>query len=88
MRSDTDLPKPSLILDAQCRSWADTLIMRKQTDIPSLLVLFAFFAGSAVAGVLGALVAIPLAGALRVLVVRVAAPVVRRWSGAAGGESP
>jgi hypothetical protein len=32
------------------------------------------------------LIAIPLAGALRVLVLRVGAPAVRRWSGATGEE--
>ncbi len=57
-------------------------IMRKQTDIPPPLTLFALSAGAAVGGLLGALLAIPLAGALRVLVLRVLAPAVRRWSGA------
>ena len=57
-------------------------VMRSQSDIPALLVLFAVFAGGTVGGVLWALVAIPLAGALQVLVLRVVAPAVRRWSGA------
>ena len=56
--------------------------MSKQTDMPPLLVLFALLASGALAGILGAVVAIPLAGALRVLVLRVVAPAVRRWSGA------
>ncbi len=65
-------------------------VMRAQSDIPSLLVLFAFAAGATVGGILGALVAIPLAGALRVLVVEVVAPAIRAWSGAAaeGGGEP
>ena len=57
-------------------------IMRRQTDIPPILTLFALIAGSAVGGILYALIAIPLAGALRVLVLRVVAPAVRGWSGA------
>ena len=57
-------------------------VMRTQSDIPPLLVLFALAAGGAIGGVLGALVAIPLAGAIQVLVVRVAAPAMRRWTGA------
>lgn len=57
-------------------------VMRTQTDIPALLVLIALVAGGSVGGLLGALVAIPLAGALRVLVVRVLAPTLRRWVGA------
>ena len=59
-------------------------IMRRQADIPPLLALFALFAGAEIGGVLGALIAIPLAGALRVLVVRLIAPAVRRWTGAGG----
>jgi hypothetical protein len=42
----------------------------------------ALLAGSAIGGVLGAIMTIPLAGALRVLSLRVLAPAVRRWSGA------
>ncbi len=57
-------------------------VMRTQSDIPPLLVLFALAAGGAIGGILGALVAIPLAGAIQVLVVRVLAPTVRRWTGA------
>ena len=56
--------------------------MDKQADVPPLLALVALFAGSGIGGILGALIAIPLAGALKVLVVRVVAPAVRRWTGA------
>ena len=61
-------------------------IMRRQADIPPLLTLFALFTGGSVGGILGALIAIPLAGALRVLVLRVIAPAVRRWTGADGTQ--
>lgn len=57
-------------------------VMRSQTDIPPLLVIFAIIAGFAIGGILGALVAIPLSGALRVLALRVALPIFRRWTGA------
>ena len=59
-------------------------MMRRQADIPPLVSLFALLAGSAVGGLLGALVAIPLAGALRVVVVRVLAPAQRSWAGSPG----
>lgn len=59
-------------------------IMRNQSDIPPLLVIFALFAGAAVGGILGALVAIPLFGAAKVLVVEVFAPWIRQWAGVPG----
>lgn len=62
-------------------------IMRNQADIPPLLSLFAFFAGSALGGLLGALIAIPIAGALRILVVRVLAPAEQEWVGSDGEPS-
>lgn len=58
-------------------------LMHKQADIPPLLVLFALLAAGATGSILAVLIAIPLAGALRVVVLRVIAPAVRRWSGAA-----
>lgn len=57
------------------------LIMGHETETSPLLNLFAFFAGIAVGGLLGALVAVPLAAALHVFVRRVVAPAVRRWFG-------
>jgi hypothetical protein len=48
--------------------------------VPPLLVILALLVGGSLGGILGALVAIPLAGALRVLVLRVAVPAVCRWS--------
>lgn len=57
-------------------------LMSRETEMSPLLSIVAFLAGSAVGGLLGALVAIPLAAAGRVFVVEVVAPLVRRWSGA------
>lgn len=62
-------------------------IMRRQADIPPLLTLFALVAGAALAGFLGALLALPLSGAIRIFVLRVVAPAVRRWSGAESVET-
>lgn len=61
-------------------------VIRSQTDTPPLLVLFAAVAGGTVGGFLGAVVAIPLAGAIRVLVLRVLLPVGRRRSDDQGRE--
>lgn len=61
-------------------------IMHYQADVPPLLVLLAVFGGESVGGILGALVAIPLAGALRIFVIRVVAPAIRRWTGAIDHE--
>lgn len=63
-------------------------IMRNQADIPPLLSLFALFAGSALGGLLGALIAIPVAGALRILIVRVLAPAEQEWVGSDGEPAP
>ncbi|HEX5387473.1 MAG TPA: AI-2E family transporter [Gemmatimonadales bacterium] len=59
-------------------------IMRSQTQVPQVLVLFALFAGASLGGIVGALAAIPLAAALHVLANEAAAPAVRRRTGAAG----
>jgi predicted PurR-regulated permease PerM len=58
-------------------------LVKSQAHVPPALGIFALMAGTAIGGVLGALVAIPLSGAIRVLVLRVFAPAVRRWTGAA-----
>jgi predicted PurR-regulated permease PerM len=57
-------------------------IMRSQTEISPLLTILALFTGGALGGFIGALAAIPLAAALRVFVLRVVAPAVRRQTGA------
>ncbi len=57
------------------------LVVGSQSEIPPLLIIVGLLAGGAVGGVLGALVAIPLAGALRVVVLRLVAPAIRRRTG-------
>ncbi len=61
-------------------------IMRSQTDISPLLVILALLLGNALGGLMGVLVAIPLAAALHVFVERVVAPGVKRWTGAEESE--
>jgi predicted PurR-regulated permease PerM len=58
------------------------LILRNQANISPLLVTAAVFVGARVGGIVGALIAIPLAAAIKVVVVRIVAPAVRRWTGA------
>ncbi len=62
-------------------------IMRTQTSMSPLLTVLALFVGGAVGGFLGALLAIPLAAALRVFVLQVVAPAVRRQTGAPPEEN-
>jgi predicted PurR-regulated permease PerM len=54
-------------------------VMKRQASIPPILVIFALLAGGSVGGIIGALVAIPLAGAIRVLVLRLVAPAVQGY---------
>jgi predicted PurR-regulated permease PerM len=63
-------------------------VMNAQTRLSPVIVIFALLAGAALGGLLGALVAVPIAGALRVLLRHLAAPRVRRWTGAATPRSP
>lgn len=53
-------------------------IMSNQTKVSPLLSIIALFTGGAIGGLLGALIAIPISAALRVLVIRVIAPAIRR----------
>lgn len=57
-------------------------IMRSQTNLPPFLVLVALFIGGGTAGIVAAFVAIPLAGVLKVLVVRLLAPWIRSLAAA------
>ncbi len=57
-------------------------VMRTQTGISPLLVLLALTAGLTIGGIFGALVAIPLTAALRVLFIEQVFPSVRRRTGA------
>jgi predicted PurR-regulated permease PerM len=58
------------------------MVMRSQTSIHPFLILVAIVLGAGAGGLLGVLVAIPLAGAIKVLVVEVLAPALRRRVGA------
>jgi predicted PurR-regulated permease PerM len=58
-------------------------VVRSQANIPPILVIFALVAGFALLGVVGAVAAVPLGGALQVLVVEGLAPAARRRTGAA-----
>lgn len=62
-------------------------VMHPQTCISPLTAVFALFAGASVGGVLGALIAVPLAAALRVLVIDLILPAVRRQTGAEANEA-
>jgi predicted PurR-regulated permease PerM len=57
-------------------------IMHTQTEISPLLAMLAIVAGGSLGGLLGALVAIPVAAALQVFVGMVVAPLIRRQTGA------
>ena len=62
--------------------------MRRQTDMPQTLIIFAVLAGGVIGGLLGIFAAIPLVAALRVVAIRVVAPAIRRGTGAAPAPSP
>lgn len=61
-------------------------VMQSQAEVPPLMVLLAIYWGGSVGGILGALVSIPVAGALRIFFLRVVAPGIRRWTGAINGD--
>jgi predicted PurR-regulated permease PerM len=61
-------------------------VMRSQTNISPLLVLVALLSGYAVGGLLGALTAIPVVAVLRVFLLEVIAPAIRRQTGAPAPE--
>ena len=67
-------------------------MVRQYVNLPPLLVILALIAGTSVGGVIGAIVAPPLVGALRVIVLRVVTPPIRRWAEAsklgAGDDGP
>ena len=63
-------------------------IMERQTYMPQTLVILAIIVGAALGGLLGIIVALPLAAALRVFTLQVIAPAVRRASGAAPATDP
>lgn len=53
-------------------------VKRRQTDISALLVILALVAGDTIGGLLGALIAIPVASAIQVIFVRLLVPAIRR----------
>lgn len=59
-------------------------VMRTQTDLHPSLVILALAAGFSVGGLLGALAALPVFAALRVLLLA-ATPAIRRWSRSRSG---
>jgi predicted PurR-regulated permease PerM len=61
-------------------------VMHPQTNISPVMTLFAVFAGWSIGGALGAIVAIPLAAAVRVLFIELIVPTVRRQTGALDGD--
>jgi predicted PurR-regulated permease PerM len=62
------------------------LVMRHSVGLPALAVVVALASGAALAGVGGAIVAVPLAFALQVVLVRLAAPWIRDRTGASRPE--
>ena len=58
------------------------LVMRQSVGLPALAVVVALAAGGALAGVGGAIVAVPLAFALQVVIIRVIGPAIRARTGA------
>jgi predicted PurR-regulated permease PerM len=57
-------------------------VMRQEAKVSPLLVILALLAGERIGGLVGALVAIPLVAGMRVLVLRLVVPGIRRWTGA------
>lgn len=62
------------------------LIMRSQTSVSPVLSIFAIVAGGAIGGLLGALIAIPIASVLSVLGRQVIAPAIRNANGVEAEE--
>jgi predicted PurR-regulated permease PerM len=60
--------------------------MGSQTSISPLLAVLSVVSGSAVLGILGAIVGIPVVSALEVLFRRVFAPAIRKANGVQEGE--
>lgn len=63
-------------------------IMHSQTEISPLLAMLAIVAGGSLGGLLGALVAIPVASALQVFTKLVLAPLIRKQTGADRQDPP
>ncbi len=61
-------------------------IMRSQTEMSPLIVILALFAGNTIGGLLGALIAIPIASAIQVFIRRLVVPAIREHSGVAAEQ--
>ncbi len=61
-------------------------VMRTQTEISPLAVVFALLVGYEIGGLLGALAAIPIAGIVKVVIGEFIAPAIRRRTGASAAE--
>jgi predicted PurR-regulated permease PerM len=57
-------------------------VMKGQAEVPQFIVPLAILGGGVVGGVLGALIAVPFIAMLRVFILRVAAPFIRKHTGA------
>lgn len=57
------------------------LVMNRVVALPALAVVLALLIGGALAGVIGALLAVPMAAALQVVILRVGVPAVHRAQG-------
>jgi len=62
------------------------VVMRHEVGIRPFVVILALLSGAALAGIWGALVAVPLASAIQIVVVRVVAPAIRGQEPAAVGR--
>jgi predicted PurR-regulated permease PerM len=58
-------------------------VLEGQASVPRFIVPLAILAGGAIGGVLGALIVVPIIAVLRVFILRVVAPFIRRQTGAA-----
>jgi predicted PurR-regulated permease PerM len=63
-------------------------LANRHADIPPLLVIFAVLAGGWVGDGVGALLGPPFAGALRIVLVRVIAPALHRWTNGRSAAPP
>lgn len=57
-------------------------VMSSQAEVSPIMTILALFAGASIGGIIGALVAVPIAAASHVLVVEVLAPAIRRQTDA------
>jgi predicted PurR-regulated permease PerM len=64
------------------------LVMKRQTGLRPFSVLLALILGAGLAGIWGALVAVPIGSALQIVVVRVVAPAIRRRYETGAVEEP